>query len=125
MLRRVGDARRNDDPAIAAVEVGAFDRAVVGRGTGAHIRPVDVSGLDIDRHAIRKLTVRDDELPVGAVWPHRVDAAGAHFQKKQSPDAVSRADVSPALFPTAAIMLCSCLRGVAGCLSSLGRSSGI
>jgi hypothetical protein len=80
LLRRVRAAGRDDDPAIASVEIGALDRAVIRRGTEAHVRPVDMAGLDVDRDAIREMTVGDDDLPVGAVRPHRVDAAAAHLE---------------------------------------------
>jgi len=66
---RVGSAsalvratRRNDDCPVASVEIGAFDRAVVHRRAGAHVGPVDVTGGDVDRDAIRKATLCDKHL---------------------------------------------------------------
>src|SRR5277367_2750957 len=86
LLWSVRAADRDDGPAIAAVEICALDRAVVGRDTEAHVGPVEMAGLDVDRDAVRKTTVGDDDLPLGAVGPHRVDAAGAHLEDEQTAD---------------------------------------
>ncbi len=82
LLRRVCAARRDDDPAIASVEIGALDRAVIRRDTEAHVCPVEMAGLDVDRDAVRHMAAVDDDLLVGAVRPHRVDAALAKVQRR-------------------------------------------
>src|SRR5271169_6223204 len=86
LLRSVRAADRDDGPAIASVEIGALDRAVIGRDTETHVGPVEMAGLDVDRDAVRETTVGDDDLPLGAVGPHRVDAAGAHLEDEQTAD---------------------------------------
>ena len=84
LLRRERDARRNDDPAILSVEIGALDGAIVCAGTGAHVGPVDMAGFDIDHDAIRKMTIGDDDLPVGAVRAHRVNTTTTQLENEQS-----------------------------------------
>ena len=54
LLWRERVARRNDDPAIPSVEIGALDGAIVCAGTGAHVGPVDMAGADIDHDAVRQ-----------------------------------------------------------------------
>src|SRR5262249_11884392 len=56
LLRRVRDALRDNDLAVAAVEVGALDRAVVEVGD-AHIGPVDMTGLHIDDDAVGQTAI--------------------------------------------------------------------
>ena len=43
----------HDQPAIAAVEVGALDRSIISARHVAHVRPVDVSGFGIHGDAVR------------------------------------------------------------------------
>ncbi len=69
LLRRVGDALRNDHPSISAVEIGALDRAVVEIGH-THVGPVDVAGLRIDDDAVREMTTGNDGLAIGSVRIH-------------------------------------------------------
>ena len=75
LFRRVGDALRNDDPAIPAVEVGALDRAVVEVGD-THVGPIDMTRLRIHDDAVGQMAISDDSLFVGPVRIHHVDAAG-------------------------------------------------
>ena len=86
LLWRMRGAGRNEDPAIASIEIGALDRAVVGRDAEAHVRPVDMAGLEVDRDAVREMTVGDDDLSVGTVGPHRVDAVAAQLEDEQTAD---------------------------------------
>ena len=53
LLRREGDALRDDDLAIPAIEVGALDRAVVQVGD-THVGPVDMARLRIHDDAVGK-----------------------------------------------------------------------
>ena len=76
LLRRVGDALRDDDLAIPAVEVGALDRAVVERGN-AHVGPIDVTSLHIHDDAVGEAAILDDDLAVGTIGIHRVNAVAA------------------------------------------------
>ena len=82
LFRRVGNALRDNDPAIPAVEVGTLDRAVVKVGD-AHIGPIDMSRLRIDDDAVGHAAIGDDGLFVGPVRIHRVDAAGVYFDNEQ------------------------------------------
>ena len=84
LFRRERAALWNDHSAITAVDVGALDGAIVCAGTGAHVRPVDMAGRDIDRDAIRKTAIGDDDLPVGAVGIHRMNAAGAQLEHEKA-----------------------------------------
>ena len=83
LFRRVGDALRDDDLAIAAVEVGALDRAVVEAGD-AHIGPVDMTGLNVHDDAVGKAAIADDGLFLGPVGIHRVNETGVQFENEQS-----------------------------------------
>jgi hypothetical protein len=85
----MGAAGRNDRHAIAAVDIGAFDRAVV-LARHAHIRPVDVAFDDIDSDAVRDTAIRDNDLLVGSVCIHREHVTGAHLEKEQSTCGVLR-----------------------------------
>ena len=86
LLRRVGDALRDDDLAVPAVEVGALDRAVVEVGD-AHVGPIDMTRLRIHDDAVGKVAIGDDGLAVGAVGIHRVNAVAAQFENEQSASA--------------------------------------
>src|SRR5262245_6468625 len=83
LFRRVGDTLRDDDLAIAAVEVGSLDRAVIERGD-THVGPIDVTGLHIHGDAVGVATIGDDGLAIGAVGIHRVNAVAAEFKDEQS-----------------------------------------
>ncbi len=76
------DALGNDDPAIFAVDVSALDGAIVCAGTRSHVGPVEVAGSGIDHDAIWQMTIGDNDLLVGAVGIHRMNAAGAHFENE-------------------------------------------
>ena len=84
LLRRERGTRRNDDPAILSIEIGALDGAIVYAGTGAHVGPVDMAGSDIDRDAIRQMTIGDNDLPVGAIRVHRVNSTTTQLEDEQS-----------------------------------------
>ena len=83
LFRRVGDALRDDDPAVLAVEVGALDRAVVEVGD-AHVGPIDMTSLRIHDDAVGEVAIGDDRFAVGAVRVHRVNTVAAQFEKEQS-----------------------------------------
>src|SRR5215469_13963628 len=85
LLRRVCAAFRDDDSAIAAVEVGALNRAVIDGGI-AHVGPIDVTRRYIHGDAVGETGIRDDGLFVGPVWVHRVNEAGVQFENKQATD---------------------------------------
>jgi hypothetical protein len=87
LLWRERDALGDDDLAIAAIEVGTLNATVVEAGH-PHVGPVNMAGLDIDHDAIRKMAVGDDDLPAGAVWTHRVNAATAQLKNEQSANRV-------------------------------------
>src|SRR5262249_39009776 len=79
LLRREGDALRDDDPAIPAVEVGAFDRTIVEVGN-THIGPIDVTCFNVDDDPIAVSAIGDDRLFVGAIRIHRMNVAGVQFE---------------------------------------------
>jgi hypothetical protein len=61
LLRRECAAGCDDEPAIAAIEVGAFDRAVVPAGN-AHVGPVDVTRFHVDDDPVGMRTVGRDDV---------------------------------------------------------------
>src|SRR6202789_4078260 len=61
LLWRERAAFRNDESTIAAVEIRAFDRAII-PVRNAHVGPVDVARRPIDRKAIGKPASRDECL---------------------------------------------------------------
>ena len=54
------------DTGLPAIEVSAFDGSIVPSGN-AHVRPVDVSGLNVDDEAIGNSASCDDDLSIRAV----------------------------------------------------------
>src|SRR5690242_12988806 len=76
-------AQWDDNLAILAVKIGALDRPIVCVGN-AHVGPVNMTGSDIDHDAIRKTTVADDNLPIGAVRLHRVNTTTAQLENEKS-----------------------------------------
>jgi hypothetical protein len=74
LLRRVDGAFGNDGRAVAPVEVDAFDRAVVA-AERAHVGPVEVPGVGVDRDAVRQVAARGDDLLVGTVGADREHTA--------------------------------------------------
>src|SRR6516225_9748123 len=88
LLGRVCDALRDDDSAVSAVDIGALDRAVVQIGN-AHVGPVDMTGSDIDRDAIREPAIGDNDLVVRAVRIHRVNSVATQFQENSRPERVT------------------------------------
>ena len=50
----------------------------------AHVGPVDMTGSDIDRDAIRELTIGDNDLVVRAIRIYRVNSIATQFQEEQS-----------------------------------------
>src|SRR6202041_2330291 len=59
LLRRERAAFGNDESTIAAVEIRAFDRAVI-PVRNSHVGPVDVASCRIDRETIGKPASRDE-----------------------------------------------------------------
>ena len=90
LLRREGGAFGHDRGAVAPVEVGALDRAVVAAGH-AHVGPVEVPGLDVDGDAVRKPAAGRDDLPVGAVRIRREHAALRQVEEETASHVLSRA----------------------------------
>ena len=83
LLGGVGASAGNDRGAVASVEVDTFDRAVVDR-RHAHVGPVDVAGLDIDRDTIGDGASGDDDGLVGAVGVDgEQPSAAAGFEHEQ------------------------------------------
>ena len=87
LLWRERDAQGDDDLTIASIKVGPLDGAVVEVGH-PHVGPVDMASLDIDHDAIRKMAVRDESLPAGAVRTHRVNTAAAQLENEQSANGI-------------------------------------
>ena len=48
----------------------------------AHVGPIDMTRLHIDDDAVGKGAIGHDDLAVGAVRIHRVNAAAAQFEKE-------------------------------------------
>src|SRR5262245_33101343 len=85
LLWREGAALWDDGLAIAPVEVGAFDRAVV-EVRNAHVGPIDVTCFDIDDDAVGEWAPGDDHLAVASVGIHRQDTAVAQVENEQATD---------------------------------------
>jgi hypothetical protein len=83
LLRCVRDALRDDDHAVLAIQVDAFDRAVM-EADRTHVGPVDLTGIHVHDDAVGEAAIRDDRLEVGSVGIDRVNAATAQFEEKQS-----------------------------------------
>src|SRR5262245_2961293 len=83
LLRRECAAGCNDEPAIASIDVGAFDGAVVPAGNGPHIGPVDVTRFHVHDDPVGMGTAGRDDLGMRAVRIHRQDAAAAQVEKEQ------------------------------------------
>src|SRR5438034_10547453 len=73
----------NDSYTILAVEISALDRTVV-LARNAHVRPVNVSGFNIDDDAIRDSSSADNDFSVRPVGVSGVNLAAACFEIKQS-----------------------------------------
>ncbi len=84
LFRRVGDALRDDNPAVPAVEVGALDRAVVEVGD-THVGPIDMTRLRIHDDAIGEVAISHDGPAVRSIGVHRVNAVAAQFEHEQPP----------------------------------------
>ncbi len=69
LLRRVGNPLWDNHPPIAAVEIGALDRAVVEIGH-AHVGPIDMASHRIDDDAIREVATGNDGLPIRSIRIH-------------------------------------------------------
>ena len=83
LLGGVRAAAGNDRGAVASVEVDTFDRAIVDR-RNAHVGPVDVAGLDIDRDTIGDGASGDEDRLAGAVGVDgEQPAAAAGFEHEQ------------------------------------------
>src|SRR5262249_35312115 len=83
LLRRERTAGRDDDPAIAAVEIGALDRAVVDAGD-AHVGPIDMARRDIHHDAVAEAAIGHDCPLVRAVGVHQMNAPGIELEHEQA-----------------------------------------
>ncbi len=81
LLGREGFPFTNDGYPILTIEIGAFDRAVVAT-RNSHVRPVNVSRLNIDNDAVRNSTPGYDDFSVRAIGVSRMNPAAACFEKK-------------------------------------------
>src|SRR5712671_3134740 len=73
----------NNGYAILAIEIDALDRTIV-LARNAHVRPVNVSGFNIDDDAIRDPSSADDDFSVRPIGVSGVNLAAACFEIKQS-----------------------------------------
>src|SRR5690349_4031784 len=83
LLGSEGRALGNDDLAIATIEVGPLDVAVV-QVRDAHVGPVDVTCLDVHGDAVRPVAAGHDDLAVGAVRIQREHAPPAEIEEEQA-----------------------------------------
>jgi hypothetical protein len=83
LLRRKRLAFANDDYTILTVETGALDRTIV-LARNTHVGPVNVSGFNIDNHAIWHSASAENDLSIRPVGVHRMNPAAASFEKKQA-----------------------------------------
>src|ERR1700693_32541 len=83
LFRSVGRSLCDDYLAVLAVEIGALDRSVIQVG-GAHVGPVDMTGINIDDDAVGQMAIRHDGPTVGTVRIHGVNAAGVNLENKET-----------------------------------------
>src|ERR1700730_1294435 len=93
LLRSVGGSLCDDRLAVLAVDIGALDGPVI-QVWDAHVGPVDVAGINIDDDAIRQMAIRHDDLTVGTVRIHGVNAAGVQLKHKETRNDGGGADAS-------------------------------
>src|SRR5262249_12677896 len=93
LLGRKRRALRDNRYAIAALEIASLDRAVI-TVRNAHVGPIDVPGLCIDRDAIRDPAIGHQNFLVRSIAPDRKDASVASVEHIQ-----------------AAVLCAICLRG--------------
>jgi hypothetical protein len=80
----------HNDLAVPAVEIGALDGSVV-QVWNAHVGPVDMTGVDIDDDAVRKMTPRHNRSVIGAIGIHDVNFVGVQLENEK-PGNCSRRD---------------------------------
>src|SRR5260370_824772 len=83
LLRRECLAFANDGYTILAIEIGALDRTIV-LARNAHVGPVNVSGFNIDDHAIRDSSSADNDFSVRSIGISRMNPAATCFKKEQA-----------------------------------------
>jgi hypothetical protein len=81
LLWRERAAPRNDDLAIAPIDVGPLDGTIVQVGN-TNVGPVDVTGFRIDDDSIGMDAVGDNDLSVGAVRVHQQYTAAAQIENE-------------------------------------------
>src|SRR5207248_1928768 len=85
LLRGEGSADRDDGGQVAAVQIHAFDRAVVLLDL-AHVGPEDAARLRIDHDTVHAgFMVVEQDLPIGAVGIGGYHAAVPGIEEKDSP----------------------------------------
>src|SRR5579863_2594979 len=78
-------ARRNNVCEVAPVKIRTLDGAVIGNGV-AHVRPVDMSGRDINHNSVRKSPpLTNYGFQIGTVRVCGEYTAAADIQKKEPP----------------------------------------
>ncbi len=80
LLRRECSSLPDDGLSISAIKIHALDRTVVPI-RNAHIRPIEMPGLNINGHAIGDPAFAYQNFFIGAVGIDREDAALACLQK--------------------------------------------
>src|SRR5437868_3399308 len=87
LLRRECPAFANDGYAILTNQIGALNRTIV-LARDAHVGPVDVSGLDIDNHAIWHSASTENDFSIRPIGVNRMNPAAACFKEEQAANSV-------------------------------------
>jgi hypothetical protein len=83
LFRGEGASLRNYDGAIPSVEVRTLDRPVI-QVRNTHVRPVEISGIDIDDDAVREMATVHKQPLVRTICIHGRDLATAQLQNEQA-----------------------------------------
>src|SRR6266581_1973410 len=83
LLRSVSVSPCDDCLTVLTVDVGALDGSVI-QVWDAHVGPVDMASLGIDDDAVGQMAIRHDDLAVGTVRIHGVNAAGVQLKYKET-----------------------------------------
>src|SRR6266487_2177171 len=89
LLRSERFTLSDDGYTILAVEIGALDGTIV-LARNAHVGPVNVSGFNIDNHAIWHSASAENDFSIRPIGVSRMNPAAACFEKEQATNSLVR-----------------------------------
>jgi hypothetical protein len=75
-------ALRDNDPTIAAIQIGPLDRAIIEVGD-THIGPIEITSLGIHNDAVGQMTIGNDGILVRSIGIHHMNAARVYFENEE------------------------------------------